>query len=245
MIFFFSIFSVIRLFIIVCQRVCAVVISMVWQMFSLEKSFRQYMVVSNDLPETERNQAVLHQNQVKSWFGNIAFTECRKQYEAGRKLKRVLLWKSQEQAEKEGRIKKIRKRNVDKRLARLQTLHWLIEQQFKEGGATLSSQLNSTSATNTNLVRLCVALNNIFTHKKVDEKYSLSDFLTSLADKLESLSPADSPTYKSADVLLRKLQLEYNSITQKAAEYAKTVNGAIAIDKTGWDLAEDFDPDVV
>ncbi len=213
-------------------------------MFSVEKSFRQYMVVSNDLPEAEKNQTALHQNQVKSWFGNIAFQECRKQYEAGRKLKRVLLWKSQEQAEKEGRSKKIRKRNVEKRLARIQTLHWLIEQQFKEGGATLSSQLNSTSATNINLVRLCVALNNIFTHKRIDEKYSLGDFLTLLANKLKTLSP-DSPTYKSADALLRKLQTEYANITQKAAEYAKTVNGAIAIDKTGWDLAEDFDPDIV
>ncbi len=202
------------------------------------------MIVSNDLPETEKNQAALHQNQVKSWFGNIAFAECRKQYEAGRKLKRVLLWKSQEQAEKEVKIKKTRRRKIEKRLARIRTLHWLIEQQFIEGGATLSSQLNSASATNMNLVRLCIALNNIFTHTKADEKYALGDFLALLADKLKTLSP-DSSTYKSADALLRKLQTEYNTITQKAAEYAKTVNGAIAIDKTGWDLAEDFEPDVV
>jgi hypothetical protein len=213
-------------------------------MFSLESSFRQYMVPNNDLPESERNQIASYQNQVKVWFGHEAFKACRKQYESGKKLKRILLWKSQEQADKEIKIKKMKKRKIEKRLARLQTLHWLIEQQFVEGGATLNSQLNSASATNANVVKLCVALNSIFTHKKIDEKYSLSELLKRLEQKLKKL-PQDSIVLKSAEGLFRKLQTEYQNITQKAADYAKTVKGATALDKDGWNLAEDFEPDVM
>lgn len=226
------------------QRVCAIVISMVWHMFSLEGSFRQYMVLNTDLSETEKNKQASYLNQVKAWFGHAAYEECRKQYESGRKLKRIMLWKSQEQADKEVKIKKEKKRKVDKRLARIQTLRWLIEQQFIVGGATLGSQLNTASATNSNLVRLNVALNTIFTHKKTDERYSMMDFLGTLQTKLLQLNPV-SATCGSAETLYRKLQTEYFNITQKAAEYAKSVNGATALDKAGWDLAEDFDPDVV
>ncbi len=217
---------------------------MIWHMLSLEKSFRQYMVVNPDLPESKKSQVSLYHNQVKSWFGNVAFQECRKQYEAGRKLKRIILWKTQEQTDKELRIKKCKKRKVEKRISRIQTLHWLIEQQFTEGGATLSSQLNTSSATNANLVRLCMALNNIFTHKKADAKYSLGDLIVKLNDKLKTLKP-ESSIYKSAENLLRKLQTEYQNITQKAAAYANSVNAATALDKTGWDHTEDFDPDIV
>jgi hypothetical protein len=219
---------------------------MVWQMLSLDSFTRQFMVLNTNqsLSEAEKNKKVINHNQVKTWFGYIAFTECRKQYESGRKLKRNMLWKSQEKIDKEALVRKLKKRKADKRHARLQTLHWLIEQQFIEGGATLSSQLNSTSATNANLVRLCVALNNIFTHKKGDEKYSLPDFIQKLENRLASLD-RESPTFKHADTLLRRLKTEHQNITEKAAEYATKVKGATALDKAGWNLAEDFDPDVV
>ncbi len=217
---------------------------MVWQMFSLEKSFRQYMFPNPDLSEAERNQQASYQNQIKAWFGHIAYNTCRREYESGRKLKRNLLWKSQKQADREIQIKKMKKRKLEKRLARLQTLHWLIEQQFIEGGVTLSSQLNTSSATCTNLVRLAVALNCIFTHKKTDEKYSMADLLLRLSQQLKEL-PSGSPTYKSAETLYRKLQSEFQSITQKASEYNKTVKNATVLDKSGWNVHEDFDPDVV
>jgi hypothetical protein len=222
------------------------VISMVWQMLSLDSFTRQFMVLNTNqsLSEADKNKKVINHNQVKTWFGYIAFTECRKQYESGRKLKRNMLWKSQEKIDKEALVRKLKRRKVDKQHARLQTLHWLIEQQFIEGGVTLSSQLNSTSATNANLVRLCVALNNIFTHKKGDEKYSLPDFMHKLERKKDSLNQ-ESQTFKQADTLLRRLKTEYQQITEKAAEYATKVKGATALDKAGWNLAEDFDPDVV
>ncbi len=219
---------------------------MVWHMLSLDSFTRQFTVlnIKENVSESEKNKQVINHNQVKTWFGYIAFTECRKQYESGRKLKRIMLWKSQEKTDKETQVRKFKRRKVDKRHARLQTLHWLIEQQFIEGGATLSSQLNSVSATNANLVRLCVALNNIFTHKKGDEKYSLPDFMQKLEKKQNSLNQ-ESQTFKQADTLLRRLKTEYQQITEKAAEYATKVKGATALDKAGWNLAENFDTDVV
>ncbi len=217
-------------------------------MFSLESSFRQYMFPNPDQSEVERNKEASYQGQVKTWFGSVAFAECHAQYESGRKMKRTLLWKSEGQSKKEQKLKKFRRRKAAKRCARIQTLHWLIEQQFIEGGASLNSQLNSASASNSNLVRLCVALNNIFTHKVKPpadlQKYSLSCLLDRLSSRLQNLKPT-SPVHKNAETLLRKLQTEYKNITQKAEEYAKTVNGATVLDKAGWDLAEDFDPDLV
>jgi hypothetical protein len=226
------------------QRTCAIVISLAWQMVGIEGSFRQYMVTDQCLPEAERNRIAVLQTQVKTFFGHLALKECRKQYETGRKLKRVLLWKSQEQLQRELKIKKHRKRKQDKRMARLQTLHWLIEQQFVEGGVSLKSQFNSASANNTNLIRLCVALNNIFIRKKAEEKFSMAEFLKHLENKLKAINTS-SPTYQTAETLLRKMQTETSNIIQRATEYASQINGATGITKDGWDISEDFDPDVV
>ncbi len=229
---------------------------MVWHMFSLESSFRQYMFPNPDISEAERNVEASYQGQVKTWFGSVAFAECHAQYESGRKMKRTLLWKSENQSKKEQKMKKSRRRKAAKILSRLQTLHWLIEQQFLVNGASLNTQLNSTSATNTNLIRLCVALNNIFTHRiKGDaEKYSLPFLFETLKKHLETLQtlkenspskPEFARLYDSAQTLFHKLKTEHAKITLKATEYANTVKGAIALDKDGWDPTEVFDPDVV
>ncbi len=204
------------------------------------------MFLNADLSEAERNQQASYQNQVKTWFGNIAYNRCRREYESGRKLKRNLLWKSQKQADREIQMKKVKKRKIEKRLSRLSTLLWLIEEQFVEGGVALSSQLNSSSATYSNLVRLAVALNCIFTYKKTDERYSMGELLKRLSDKLEKMDKTK-PFYKPAESLFRKLQTEYNIITQRAAEYnkVKQTTTVTVLDKTGWNVHEDFDPDVV
>ncbi len=203
------------------------------------------MVLDANTPETEKSKLSGFQLQVKSWFGSIAYKACRKQYETGRKQKRTLLWKTQDQKDKELKTKKVNKRKQDKRLARLRTLHWLIEQQFEPGGVTLKSQLNTSSANNLNVVKMCVALNSIFTHKKGEEKFSLSLLLQRLADKLHHIEVTD-PMYHSANSLYRTLLTECDNIKKKAIEYAnESEGGATAITKDGWNIAESFEPDVV
>lgn len=205
---------------------------MAWQHVKQTAShLRPYMTVDPSLSEVEKNKIAGYQAVVKKWFGHLCYMQCRKVYETGRKTKRNLLWKSKEQSAKEMKLRKVRKRKQEKRLSRLQTLHRVIEEQFDETGDSLKDLFNSKSATLTNMVKLCVALNNF---SNENQKFYLPDLVDRLSERLQVLD-SKSSIYQSAEPLCRKLKTELQTLLQKTAAFVqkKDVN------------SEDFVPDLV